>query len=209
MADIKPLKIDPAGPGVPERFETGDTTGVAHGGTGQTTIAQGAILIGTTGNAFSTVGPGTVGQIPISTGTTLTMQDAPVSGDITLTNGNVGSLVPGTPVYETAVASTVDKARANAIATCHVVGLSVGTITASGTGVIRSAGVLTLSTAEWDAVTGGTGGLTIGSRYYLDPATAGKLTLAPTDSTGNFMVEVGKALSTVGLLVAVRSPLGL
>ncbi len=209
MADIKPLKIDPAGPGVEERFETGDTIGVAHGGTGQATIAEGAVLIGTTGNAFATIGPGTLGQIPTSTGTTITMQDPPVSGDITLTNGNVGSLAPGCPVYETGVSLTVDKARANAITTSIVLGLAVTTITASGTGSIRTAGVVTLTTGEWDAITGGTGGLTLGSRYYLDPATAGLLSLAPTDSTGNFLVEVGKAIATTKLMVAIRQPVGL
>lgn len=209
MADVKPLKIDPAGPGVPERMETGDTVGVASGGTGQTSIAEGAIPIGTTGNAFTTIGPGTVGQIPTSTGTTITMQDPAVTADLVLTNGNVAVMAPGCPVYETVTALTVDKARANAISTSQVVGLTIASISASATGTVRSSGPVTLTTGEWDAITGGTGGLTIGSRYYLDPSTAGKLTLTPTDSTGNFLVEVGKALSTLKMLVAIRTPVGL
>lgn len=210
MADVKPLKIDPAGPKVPERFETGDTVGVPHGGTGKNAINRGELLVGTTGNAFTTIGPGTSGQIVTSNGTDLYMADPPASGDIaTAVNANAGTLAPGCPVYQKTTANQVDKARANAIGTSFVAGLTIASILTTATGTIRTTGPLTLTTGQWDAITGGSGGLTAGSVYYLDPGTAGLLTLSPTDSTGNFLVKVGIALSTTTLLIQIAEPIGL
>lgn len=209
MADQKPLKVSVSGNKVPERFASGDTVPVIHGGTGLATITTGTVMVGNgTGNP-TLVGPGTSGQVLTSNGTTLVMADAAISADVTQTNGNAGSLVPGTPVYEKTAANTVDKAQGNAIGTSWVLGLTTGTITASGTGPIRTAGSITLTTAQWDAITGQTGGLTLGVRYYLDTATAGKLTTSPVDATGNFLVMVGYSLSTTTMVLYPDAPIGL
>lgn len=209
MADIKPLKIDPAGPKVPERFESGDTVGVVHGGTGLSSISQGNLLVGGAGNTFSTIGPGTAGQVPTSDGTTITMQDAPNSADLSLTNGNAGTLAPGCPVYLNGTANTVDKARANAIGTSVVAGLAKASVLTTATGSFRSAGRLSLTTGQWDAITGETGGLTAGARYFLDAAAAGELVQTPVDAAGNFLVQVGVAISTTDMLIQINQPIGL
>ena len=51
-------------------------------------------------------------------------------------------------------------------------------------GVIATGGPLTASTAQWDAITGQVGGLTPNTRYYLDPTTAGKLTITAPITAG-------------------------
>lgn len=208
MADFKPLKVTSTNK-VPERFGTGDTVPVIHGGTGLATITTGALMVGNGTGTPTLVGPGTSGQIVTSNGTTLIMSDPSVSGDITQTNANVATVVPGTPVYEKTTANNVDKAQGNAIGTSWVIGLTIASIAAAASGVVRTAGPLTLTTVQWDAITGLTGGLTVGTRFYLDTATSGKLTTSPTDSAGNFLVFVGHALSTTTMLINPDSPIGL
>jgi hypothetical protein len=114
--------------------------------------------------------------------------DAPQSGgdDTVLTNANAAAVVVCAPVYVSANDS-FDKAQANA--------------------PVRSGGVLAATTAQWDAVAATTGGLARGTYYYLDPATAGKLTATAPSTAGQFVVEVGLALSTTELLIRPRPPI--
>jgi hypothetical protein len=60
---------------------------------------------------------------------------------------------------------------------------------------------LTATTGEWDTVTGGSGGLTAGAQYYLSDTTAGRLTTTPPSTTGRYVVNVGRALSTTVMLI--------
>lgn len=132
--------------------------------------------------------------------------DVPTSGGtiISAENGNAGSIVIGAPVY-VSDDDEVDKARANAIGTSHVAGLvRDASIAAAATGTIQTDGVLTATTAEWDAVTGETGGLTAGARYFLDAATAGKLTQTAPTTVGQTVVKVGKALSTLSMIIDIE-----
>ncbi len=70
--------------------------------------------------------------------------------------------------------------------------------------LVQFAGPLTLTTDEWDVVTGQTGGLTTGSAYYVSVITAGKLT--SSKPTTNFTVRVGVATSPTEMLVAIDGP---
>ena len=128
---------------------------------------------------------------------------------IELTNGNAGSIVIGAPVYSKA-AGSVDKAQANAAGTVEVVGLvRAESIATSASGAIQTDGVLTATTAQWDAVAGTTGGLAYGTVYYLDPDTAGMITgTAPTD-VGDYVVRIGKAISTTELEISISQPIKL
>ena len=122
-----------------------------------------------------------------------------------LTNANAGAIVIGTPVYASA-AGSVNKARANAAATSVVVGLVTDTTVATtGAATIRTAGPLVATTTQWDAVTGQSGGLTFGASYYVDPATAGKLTSTIPTTVTQFVAQVGVAVSTTTLVVEVRA----
>ncbi len=121
-----------------------------------------------------------------------------------LTNNEATAVVCGAPVYANAAAGFL-KAKANAAGTQIVIGL-VGvspSIAAGAAGAVAHAGPLTLTTTEWDAVTGQAGGLTTGVAYYLDPTTAGKLTTTAPSAVTQYVREVGIALSTTTMLVRV------
>lgn len=119
-------------------------------------------------------------------------------------NGNAGAIVIGTPVYSSAN-GTVDKARADVVATVNVIGLVADTsIASAGTGGIITNGVLTASTGQWDAVASTSGGLTRNVIYYLSAATAGLLVSTAPSVAGQFVVRVGIAISTTELLIGIE-----
>ena len=121
-----------------------------------------------------------------------------------LTNGETASMTKGQPVYISA-ANTAKLAKADATGTKECLALvSDASITASSTGAFNTDGILTATTEQWDAVTGGSGGLTPGAKYYLSAETAGMLTdTAPTGS-GQYVVKVGNALSTTELKLQIQ-----
>lgn len=126
---------------------------------------------------------------------------------VAMQNGNAAPITIGQPVYVKA-ASSVDLAQASASGTVEVLGLVRETsIAAAATGVIQTDGVLAATTAQWDAVTGGTGGLTAGTVYFLSAATAGKLTTSAPTSTGQYVVRIGKAISTTEMEITIGQPI--
>ena len=136
--------------------------------------------------------------------------DRMASPDVTTAiNGNAGSIVIGTPVYVSA-ADTVDKAKADAGSTKNVFGLVADlTIATTVAGAIQTDGSLVASTAQWDAVTGQTGGLTPGALYYLSAATAGMLTTTAPTADGHYVAQVGKALSSTEMEISILSTIKL
>lgn len=116
-------------------------------------------------------------------------------------NDNAAALVIGQPVYVSGDGA-VDMAQADAASTKDVLGLCAEGIAIAGSGNIQSDNVLTASTGEWDALTGDVGGLVAGSWYYLDEATAGKLTA--TAPTTGYIAKVGQALSTTELEISIK-----
>lgn len=66
---------------------------------------------------------------------------------------------------------------------------------------VQEDGVVTLTTAEWDSVTGGSGGLTPGARYYLD--TAGKITTTAPTAPGTFVTPIGRAITSTILALRI------
>ncbi len=113
----------------------------------------------------------------------------------------------GTPVVSSLSADhTVLPGQADDVDTTFVLGL------ASTPGVVgdhvnvQPQGVLTLTRAQWDAITGDTGGLIWGIPYYLDPATSGQLTTTAPSDPGDFVVRVGVALSATDLLILICCP---
>jgi hypothetical protein len=151
----------------------------------------------------------TNGQIQqLQSGDTLDASCAEVDV-ISLTNGNASAIVIGTPVYSSG-AGEVDKAQADAVATVEVLGLAQPVSTAaSASGNIQTDGVLSATTAQWDAVAGTTGGLAAGTVYYLDPDTAGKITPTAPTTAGDFVVRIGKAISTTELEISISQPIKL
>lgn len=128
---------------------------------------------------------------------------------VSKTNDNASPITIGQPVYQKSDGD-VDLGRANAQGTVQLVGLvKDASISAAGSGLIQTDGVLVASTGDWDAVTGGSGGLTAGSPYYLSAATAGFLTATAPSTTGQFVVRVGLALSTTELDISIEPPIKL
>lgn len=131
----------------------------------------------------------------------------PITGsiEISLTNDEAGAVVIGTPVYSDAAAG-FKKAKADAAGTSKVIGLvnKSPSIANGVAGPVATEGIVTLTTVQWDAVTGGSGGLIFGTPYFLDPATAGMLTTTAPTTTGQYVVQVGIALSTVDMKLSVE-----
>ena len=116
------------------------------------------------------------------------------------------AIVIGAPVYAFA-ADGVKKAQANAKATSKLAGLGLdASVAAAGVGNIITSGVLVATTAQWDAVAGTTGGLAFGTYYFLDPATAGKMTSTVPTTVGQCVTLIGVALSTTELELMIQPP---
>lgn len=99
---------------------------------------------------------------------------------------------------------SVDLAQADAGGTSDVLGLAAAGVTAASSGAVILDGVLVGTTGQWDAITGDAGGLTAGAKYYLDPSTPGFITTTPPVAQGEYVVELGQALSTTDFEVQVR-----
>jgi hypothetical protein len=128
---------------------------------------------------------------------------------ITLLNGGGATAEPGAPVYSSA-SGAFELAQANDAVTTYVLGLAAAAIGDGSSGNIITSGPLTLTTTQWDAITGQVGGLTFNTQYWVSPTTAGVLTdVAPnTPGSGDFDALVGIAVSTTTLLIGIAPPIG-
>lgn len=111
------------------------------------------------------------------------------------------TVVKGCPVYISAN-NSCNKANAGAAGTAKVVGFAAAGITAAAQGTIQTDGILSCTTGEWDAITGGTGGLTFGVEYFLDTV-AGKINAVAPSGSGNYVVKVGTAISSTELEITI------
>lgn len=111
-----------------------------------------------------------------------------------ITKVAAATLIAGNAVYASS-ATQVDKAAANADATAKPIGLATAAISSAASGSVQTSGIITLTTGQWDALCGTTGGLTFGTTYFLS-ATAGLLTSTAPSTSGYYVVPVIEALST-------------
>ena len=134
---------------------------------------------------------------------------APQSGgDVVIqTNDEASPIVICTPVYNDAD-DGVKKAKADAIGTKSAIGLVYdSSITNGVSGAIQVNGIVSATTGQWDAVFGTTGGLAFGTRYYLSAATAGLGTSTAPSAVGQYVLELGIAISTTELLLTMNQPI--
>lgn len=126
---------------------------------------------------------------------------------INLTNDEASAISVGMAVYIDAP-DGIKKAKADAGGTADVIGIVMQTSIASGSsGAIQTGGVITATTGQWDAVTGGTGGLVFNDEYWLDNVTAGHITnVAPTSG---YITKVGRAISTTEMLIDIEDSIQL
>ena len=134
---------------------------------------------------------------------------APQSGgDVVIqTNDEASPIVICTPVYNDAD-DGVKKAKADAIGTKSAIGLVYDSSISNGvSGAIQVNGIVSATTGQWDAVFGTTGGLAFGTRYYLSAATAGLGTSTAPSAVGQYVLELGIAISTTELLLTMNQPI--
>ena len=113
----------------------------------------------------------------------------------------------GNPVYLSS-ANGCNKAQANAVSTAKVIGLAKAGITSGSSGSVQTDGIITLTTGEWDAIAGTTGGLTFNTDYFLSAAASGAITATVPEGT-NYIVKIGRAISTLSLDLNISSPIKL
>ncbi len=89
-----------------------------------------------------------------------------------------------------------DLAQANDATKSNALGVVVQFAAAGAHAITRYAGPVELTTAEWDAIAGTSGGLVTNDRYYLS-ATPGHL----HNAVGAVIVPIGVATSPTTLLV--------
>jgi len=127
---------------------------------------------------------------------------APVPNTLSLENGGTVDLSICTPVYITG-ADAVDVADSGSLP--NVIGITTGAIVVSTVGVIQTDGKLTATTAEWDARTGQTGGLTPGAAYYLGNWGA----VVSTPPTSGYLVRLGIAINLTDFEIKISRPIRL
>src|SRR5256886_12123670 len=91
---------------------------------------------------------------------------APLAGaqEVSLTNDDVGSHVPGQVVYLD-TNDGVKKAQANASGTAYAFALATIAVTNGVVGVYATNGILSLTTGQWGTAVGTFGGLTRNTVY--------------------------------------------
>lgn len=141
-----------------------------------------------------------------------TLNAVALSLGVDLVNESAQNLPKCTPVCpgSGAGAGGFQPARANAIGTSRVFGLiAADQIGPGAAGAVMNFGLLSATSAQWNAVTGQRNGLTPGAIYYLADLTTSRLTTNPPTNTGRFLVKVGQALTQTIMFIAIDPPIGL
>ena len=115
----------------------------------------------------------------------------------------VSDVVIGQPVYGFSATDEVELARANMAVTARVIGFSVLNILATNITSVINAGYI--YRADWTPITG-TALLTFGVPYFLDAATAGKMTVTAPTTPGEYLVALGVSVSDTIFSVNIGSP---
>jgi len=116
------------------------------------------------------------------------------------------AVLPGevTTVQPVAVAASSNgNGVAEAFAT--VAGV-VSLVNGDGSVQVFGGGLLTLTTAQWDVVTGGVGGLVLGHTYYPSVTVDGGITDVAPSGPGQFLTKIGTATSATTMLVEPARP---
>jgi len=125
--------------------------------------------------------------------------EAASGGANSVTQASHGFAV-GEPIYYSGSAWLSAKADADSTTADAI----VATVPDSGTFTYIQNGTLTLTTGQWDARSGESGGLTAGEHYLLSQATAGAITkTSPSSGILQFLL---RALSTTEALVYMGAP---
>jgi hypothetical protein len=123
-----------------------------------------------------------------------------------ITINAAGDLSAGSPCYVSGD-GTCGLAMADSVAGSYAVGVPLADIANGTSGEVIMSGPVVLTTGQWDAITGGSGGLSAGSKYFLSDATAGHITSTHPTTTGHTITAIGTALTATVLLVRIAEPI--
>lgn len=115
----------------------------------------------------------------------------------------------GTPVayIDDSALPGVFGAGASADDTPFAIGLLTNVGVPGNHALTQTSGPMELSTAEWDALTGDSGGLEQGSPYYLGSQSGPQLRKTPLAGAGTFTVQLGIAISATEFFVQIGTPI--
>ena len=123
--------------------------------------------------------------------------------DKTFTAGTtLDTLVPG-HLARVTTAGNVRLTDASAINTASCIGFVTA---ATAIGFVPELTNNKITLADWTAITGAVS-LSVGVRYFADPATPGKMTTTPPTTVGSCITSVGIALSTTTLDIEISDPI--
>ncbi len=129
-----------------------------------------------------------------------------VNATIPLINADVVALEPGMPVAPSTLESSsalcgnaADQSRS------VIIGLVFAGAAPTLTARVVAIGVLELTIAQWNARTGGSGGLIPGATYYLGPG-FGTMTTTPPSESGYSVNELGHAIDHTKFVVSPKIP---
>jgi hypothetical protein len=100
-------------------------------------------------------------------------------------------------------------ALATSLETARVIGLASQAANAGDFIPAYTDSLFSMGGEGWDAVTGGSGGLTPGAVYYLSATTAGRITTTPPTGDGEYVVRIGRALEATVMEVKIEPPIKL
>jgi len=126
---------------------------------------------------------------------------------VAFVNTSGATILAGTPVFLRGNNIVLSDQTAGE-STSWVQGLVTSSVEDSEDGVMQFAGVLTLTTQQWDAVVGTTGKLNENARLWLSTTQEGRLvhTLPSiSGSTGKYLLVVGRAISSTSMELAISA----
>lgn len=122
-------------------------------------------------------------------------------GDVPFTIQAAEAVVAGNPVYLDTTSGELRLALADAFTPSQVFGIATTAAAIGFTASVRAIGRLQL--ADWTAITGSVT-LSRGVDYYVSAAVAGMLTTIAPQTGGEFVVRVGRAVTTDTLEIHVH-----
>jgi hypothetical protein len=147
------------------------------------------------------IGDGTT-EDPLRAGTGATSRPVVVTGS--------GALPKGTPVRPNGItAGVVTTSEANGLSSAATIGLLVTPVVDASdrASSAQYAGIFEMTTGEWDAVTGDTGGLSLGVLYYVSATSTGKISSTRTGVSNQCITLLGIAISVTELQLQICGPI--
>jgi hypothetical protein len=118
-------------------------------------------------------------------------------------NGDLDDITLGEPVYVSQLG--LYRKGINSIGPrAYIHGLCCTTTGPTLSTTIQVSGIITLTTATWDALTGESGGLSVGILYYLGSIYG---TLTSTCPTSGYVTELGTAVDVDKFLISIKRPI--